>query len=210
MIEQLDRKTIYSCKDRGPWTLGNEILYKMCADNFTHDKDEKIIAKVWLIGRSYAAAIERRKNKDPNEDSDKFYTEKVTHALKSSNLDQRLCELSLCEVIDDEVLKNTIETHYYLTDLLRKITELNKRSFSAKYLHFHLPNLFFIYDSRAANGISSFNIKVPKNMSPYSSPYDKVYGDFANKCFYLIQQINDRFDIQLTPRQLDNLLLKRD
>jgi hypothetical protein len=209
MIEHLDRKTITSCKERGPWTLGNEVLYKMCADNFTHDNDEKIIAKVWLIGRSYAAAIERRKNKEPNEDSDKFYTDTVTRAFKSSDLDQRLKELSSYKVIDIEVLKNTIETHYYLTDLIRKITNLNKRSFSAKYLHFHLPELFFIYDSRAANGISTFNIKVPKNILPNSITCDKVYGDFAKKSFILIQQIKENFDIQLTPRQLDNLLLKR-
>ena len=209
MIEHLDKKTITSCKDRGPWTLGNEVLYKMCADNFTHDTDEKIIAKVWLVGRSYAAAIERRKNKDPNEDSDNFYIDTVVRAFKSSNLDRRLKELSLCKNIDTEVLKNTIETHFYLTDLIRKITNLNKRSFSAKYLHFHLPEIFFIYDSRAAKGISNFNVRVPRNILSSSITCDKVYGDFAKKSFILMQQIKDKFGIQLTPRQLDNLLLKR-
>jgi hypothetical protein len=209
MIEYINRKTIASCLERGPWTLGNEVLYRMCANNFKHDTDDKIIAKVWLIGRSYSAAIERRKNKDPKEESDNFYTETVVNAFKACKLDSKLEVLSRYNYIDINVLELIIETHYYLTDLISKITNLNKRSFSAKYLHFHLPELFFIYDSRAAEGISKFNIKLPRNILPNSIHCDQVYGKFAKKSFILLEQIRENFDIQLTPRQLDNLLLKR-
>jgi hypothetical protein len=34
--------------------------------------------------------------------------------------------------------------------VLRDLTGLEKRALASKYLHFHLPRLFFIYDSRAA------------------------------------------------------------
>jgi hypothetical protein len=209
MIELLDKKTIASCKDRGPWTLGNEILYKMCADNFTHDSDEEIIAKVWLIGRSYAAAVERRKNKNPDEESDNFYTKTVVDTFRTSHLDQSLTEIKTYSVFDTKTLQKTIETHHYLTNLLNKITDLNKRSFSAKYLHFHIPNFFFIYDSRAAKGINSFKIKIPRDLISYSIKGDIVYADFVMKCFVLMEKIRDEYNIQLTPRQLDNLLLKR-
>jgi len=43
-----------------PWDLGNQTLYSLCQDHPMHDRDDVIIAKVWLIGRSYAAAVERR------------------------------------------------------------------------------------------------------------------------------------------------------
>ena len=44
------------------WDAGNKVLYDLCANNFTHDNKSNIISKVWLIGRAYAAAIERRKD----------------------------------------------------------------------------------------------------------------------------------------------------
>ena len=124
MIENLDKKTIESCKDRGPWTLGNDILYKMCADNFTHDSDEKIIAKVWLIGRSYAAAIERRKNKNPDDESDNFYIKTVVNTFKNSCLDEKLKEIIECKVFTIDVLQKAIGAHYYLTNIINKITDL--------------------------------------------------------------------------------------
>lgn len=43
------------------WQFGNNILYKMCQSNFEHTKQEIIAGKLWIIGRSYAAALERRK-----------------------------------------------------------------------------------------------------------------------------------------------------
>ena len=46
------------------WEFGNSILYQMCKDNPKHDQADVVVGKIWLIGRSYAAAIERRKNAD--------------------------------------------------------------------------------------------------------------------------------------------------
>jgi hypothetical protein len=45
------------------WDIGNQVLYAMCAANRGHTRDDIIIGKVWLIGRTYAAAIERRRDK---------------------------------------------------------------------------------------------------------------------------------------------------
>ena len=39
------------------------ILYHLCKDNFQHEQEDVILTKVLFIGRIYAAAIERRKNK---------------------------------------------------------------------------------------------------------------------------------------------------
>lgn len=39
---------------------GNEVLYKMCSEMPKYDDIEVISAKLWIIGRSYSAAIERK------------------------------------------------------------------------------------------------------------------------------------------------------
>ena len=54
----------YAKKEETRWDFGNGILYEMCKEYPKHEKEDVIVGKIWLIGRSYAAAIERRKNKD--------------------------------------------------------------------------------------------------------------------------------------------------
>ncbi len=68
-----------------PWDLGNQVLYSLCQDHPKHDRGHEIIAKVWLIGRSYAAAIERRKN--AKDSSDDFYETTVVEKMKKSPVD---------------------------------------------------------------------------------------------------------------------------
>lgn len=66
------------------WNLSNELLYKLCLEYPSHDADDVIAAKTWLIGRSYAVSLERRSGMS---DLDAFYVERVIPTLKSSKLD---------------------------------------------------------------------------------------------------------------------------
>lgn len=211
MENLLDVESITFCTKRSPWSLGNDVLYKMCADNFKHDTAEKIIAKVWLIGRSYAVAIERRKNKTKEIESDKFYTETVVNAFQTPELDKMMDKIKTISKLDSDTLMKSLEVHSYLTKLINKITDLNKRSFSSKYLHFHLPLLFYIYDSRAVKSISQFKIKIPSDLKRQisSTNFDIEYAEFACKCFILTNHVKETFGIELTPRQIDYLLLER-
>ena len=70
---EITREDVSFALAPSPWDLGNEVLYSLCHDYPKHDRGDAIIAKIWLIGRSYAAAIERRKNADPLHD---FYAGK--------------------------------------------------------------------------------------------------------------------------------------
>ena len=58
------------------WEFGNSILYRMCEENPLHNDADVIVGKIWLIGRSYAAAIERRRNADGYQGDD-FYFDAV-------------------------------------------------------------------------------------------------------------------------------------
>jgi hypothetical protein len=201
-------KQINNCQKINEWHLGNKVLYDLCSTNFTHETTQKILAKTILIGRTYAAAIERRKNK--SDINDNFYLKTVAPTFKKSKLDNVLTALKKNEKISIENLPKIIDAHYYLTQLLFGITELEKRSFSSKYLHFHLPELFFIYDTRAVSAMRIFVKRLPKDLQSLADRENtnKEYSNFFYKCFYLRQTINEKFGVLLTSRQLDNLLIE--
>ena len=201
-------KQIDDCQKTNEWSIANKVLYDLCLNNFTHDTNEKILAKTLLIGRAYAAAIERRKNK--SEINDNFYLDIVAPSFKKSKIDIFIAELKELKDISNESMPKIIDAHYYLTQLLFKITNLEKRSFSSKYLHFHLPELFFIYDTRAVSAMRLFVKKLPKEFQVLTEREntDKEYSNFFYKCIYLRQTINEQFNVLLTPRQIDNLLIE--
>lgn len=202
-------KQLDTARQKSVWDFGNTILYKLCKENFKHDLDEHILTKVLFIGRIYAAAVERRKNKS-NDINDNFYTDTVTPTFKKSKLDDKLSDLKNLKTEKIENIKSVLQTHYYLTSILQKITALDKRSFSSKYLHFHLPDLFYIYDSRAVSALRQFTSQVPKDLKHILDldDIDKEYAKFYCKCFDLRRQIKSQFNFDLTHRQLDNLLIE--
>lgn len=58
---KLTKRDVDLAKADDIWTLGNETLYKLCRDYPEHKTDKAIAAKIWLIGRAYAAAVEAEK-----------------------------------------------------------------------------------------------------------------------------------------------------
>lgn len=203
---QLTKKLIKS-SEKSIWDFGNEVLYKLCAENFYHTNDERILAKVWLIGRAYAAAIERRRIKEANNDD--FYIGKVVPAFKNSELDIRLRELSRFDKLTEENLGNTLETHFYFTKLTADLTGLEKRSFCSKYLHFHLPNLFPIYDSRVAGSLRKLISKTPQSFYQLlsSTNIDQEYAKFVCKSIEVRRNVESELGREITLRQFDNLLI---
>ena len=167
-----------AASDKGDvWTFGNNVLYRLCRDNPEHRRPEIVIAKVWLIGRSYAAAIERgRKQADSDNPTpnDVFYTEKVAPALISSDIDDRLNNLQQYDRINEQSISDTLTLHKYLVGIFNKLTGQRKRSLASKYLHFHRPNLFYIYDTRAVNGFRKIRPRCKvrhRNVESDSSDY---------------------------------------
>lgn len=185
------------------WDLGNEVLYKLCEDHPTHTNKQAIIAKIWLIGRSYSAAIERRKNAEEN--SDDFYDTTVVEKMLASEIDEWLnC---LPAQIDNPWtdLGVVVTTHKKLVDLFYEITGLEKRSLASKYLHFHRRDLFFIYDSRAREAIAKITPRIKKDI--IGEEFDPEYKSFVRRCQYLKEDIENKYGTVLSPRQIDKLLL---
>lgn len=187
-----------------PWDLGNQVLYDLCSRHPLHASVPAVIAKVWLIGRAYAAAIERRRDK--TDENDDFYINKVGPALCNSEIDAWLAPLRTAPGSPTTTLPLMLQVHAKVTALFSQISGLEKRSLASKYLHFHAPDRFYIYDSRALLAIQRLSGIVGRAASG-TGDVDNEYRKFANKCLRLQQHVLEKHGVALTPRQIDNLLL---
>ena len=187
------------------WDLGNKVLYDLCRKHPYHNDTSEVIAKVWLIGRSYAAAIERRKNKSKFRGDD-FYIDVVAPNIINSNIDIWFDNLKKVNEINRKTLALILKTHLEITKLFTEISQLQKRSLASKYLHFHFPKLFYIYDSRTLGALYKISkITGRAEKSKYLS--DNEYRKLFEKCLSLRKYVYDNHGYKLTPRQIDNLLL---
>lgn len=207
-------KTLKKETDYGK--IGNGVLYDLCKKYPNHNSEAEIIAKVWLIGRSYAASIERNRNRKEKV-SDNFYKNTVAPKFKEGNaFDNYLSKIRGIKRITKENIPIILWVYKNVIDFIKKeITGDDKRSFVSKYLHFHFPTLFFIYDSRVAGVINRVisacggSRKRYKELLPKSNKkIDKTYADFFVKCFFLMQFCETE-NITMTPREIDNYLIKR-
>ncbi|MCG9638316.1 hypothetical protein L1D12_24215 [Vibrio parahaemolyticus] len=199
-LEQLAKQSV----DSSYWDYGNKVLYDLCQNAFEHKEPAKVIAKVWIIGRSYAAAIERRKDKTEFENDD-FYIDVVAPKIVESDIDDWLYELKQFTRLDENSLNQVLEVHEKVTQLFKDISGLDKRSLASKYLHFHLPHLFYIYDARAVRAISYFSHITGRAKA--SKTGDKEYNKLVQKCTVLQRHALDQWQLDLSPRQIDNVLL---
>jgi hypothetical protein len=183
------------------WDFGNQVLYEMCRANPDHKKDEVIIGKIWLIGRSYAAAIERR-TKVEGAQGDAFYETKVAPTIRNSGIDSWFEKIRSG---DEEDVPLHLEIHWRVTDLFKKISKLEKRSLASKYLHFHLPERFYIYDSRAQTVISKLTEPVRK--LPLLVKHDPVYARVFRRAHNLRKRFASLLGQPLSPREFDKVLL---
>jgi len=184
------------------WNLGNDVLYQLCKRHPKHKDPDVIAAKIWLIGRAYAAAIERRKTK--GEENDNFYESTVVPTIQKSSLDNYLERTIKFTEITDESIPMILKTHKYLTDVFTHISGIEKRSLASKYLHFHCPHLFFLYDSRS---VASSRRLLPRLSVNIPTDIDKEYGKFFLKLVHLRNLIYSHEGILLSPREIDNILI---
>ncbi len=162
-----------------------------------------ITAKVWLIGRSYAAAIERGRPKE--EDGESFYENEVAPGIQGSALDEKINTVKQFSEITRESTPIILGTHKYLTDRFKKISGNNKRSLASKYLHFHCPSLFFLYDSRAAKGA---RVLYPRFKPEFPvGAFDQEYAKFFYRLLKMREDILSKEGQLLSTREIDNILI---
>ena len=204
MSQDLRHAVEFAQRD-SPYDVLNDVLYKLCEKYPRHTDIEDVVAKVWLIGRAYAATIERRRNK--SDENDDFYVKKVGPSIIDSKIDSWIATCP-SEGPNEDSLTTMLEVHNHVTQLFCEINGSRLRSLASKYLHFHVPAFFFIYDERVRMGMASPEIRdIVKHVGRGRSPQDAPYRKFATKCLALQEYIASENGVQLTPRQVDNFLL---
>lgn len=209
-----------TCNEFGVWQLANNILYDLCKKHPSHVNPDEVIAKVWLIGRSYAAALERGRN--TKESSDLFYEKTLIDAVAkhSNKIDESIKLLS--DNPKNVADKNVFDAYMEVLEWFHKASEMWNVSLASKYLHFHCPNIFFLYDSRAASSIGKIakflgakNAYKEREVNCFISCEDeeerermRVYVKFYLKCKECSLKIKEAFGKKLSIRDFDNLLLR--
>lgn len=206
MNPMLTAEHVTKAMETTPWDLGNQVLYDVCRQNPDHTDEQAIIAKILLIGRTYAAAIERRRTKTELT-GDRFYLEEVLPKVRGSGLDDWLAEARAATPSTPQGLATLVTVHCRTMNLFKEISGLEKRSLASKYLHFHVPRLFYIYDARATTALNGLRNKLPRETRVAESG-DREYRRFVERCEDLRSFCLARFEQGMSPRQLDNFLLR--
>lgn len=183
------------------WDIGNSALYQLCKDHPDHKRVDEIVAKVWLIGRSYAAAVERRQNK--HESSDRFYV-MVAERLINSEIDKHINSLPKALRLSEDNIVEIDKAHEYLSKIFKELTGKYKISLASKYLHFHRP-IVPIYDSRANKSIKQVVSGKIRNHNEKRSDYLIFSSRFLLLQEFLLQETKHVY----TPREIDKFLLER-
>jgi len=137
------------------WDLGNNVLYKLCRQYPVHHCQQAVIAKIWLIGRSYAAAIERRR-KFRKLTNDAFYNEKAAPKIIGSSIDAWIAKAAKVPRLDTKSLPTILEVHAEVTNLFSRLSGLDQRALASKYLHFTCLTAFlFMTHVRTGRSVNS-------------------------------------------------------
>jgi hypothetical protein len=190
------------------WHPTNEILYDLCKTHPDHNSNSEIAAKVLLIGRSYAAAVERGVPHENGNvrDTTKFYRDRIATPIRRAAIDADVAKLRALSDISPQNADIVLSAHARLTEVLAQSIGIRKRSFVSKYLHFHAPNAVPIYDSLA---VTSLSRHIPRVAVPDEwKMFDRPYADFVTRYLVLHASITRIHKRTLTPRQMDRLLWK--
>jgi hypothetical protein len=189
------------------WDFGNKFLYDLCRDYPDHSRRDEIVAKVWLIGRSYAAPIERGRQTERMPSSEEFYEKVLAPAFVKGHVDRWFDEVRRSQGRDRAVL---LGVHAQLTDLFKSISGQSKRSLAAKYLHFHFPDYYFMFDSRAEHAVRSLPGLPRRHSSEPANLPDHVYRGFFMRCHFAQGWLTELLGAQVGPRDVDKVLLAWD
>ncbi|MDP2858671.1 MAG: hypothetical protein Q8P50_11935 [Bacillota bacterium] len=190
---------------RAGWDLGNAVLYDLCRQHPGHLDTDAVLAKVWLIGRAYAAPIERCARSTGAPRNEQFYTERAVPAIVASPLDAWLERLTGVALTWESV-PDILSVHHDLTVLFTRISGCAQRSLASKYLHFHRPDLFFLYDSRATEAARKKCV-TPRPVEMRGLEADSEYSLFVRRCMCVRDALRAAGGDLHDPRAIDRLFL---
>lgn len=151
------------------YELGRNALYALCA-SARHDNSEATVSKLWLVGRSHSAALER--THVPHADRKKEPYWKAAEALRKLRLDDHLDAVrDRGNAYDDAHVEIITECVASVTNVLAGVMGQSKLSLATKYLHFHAPAvpIFDSVSTRCTRASSTAAATAKASMAPTCS-----------------------------------------
>lgn len=188
------------------WGLVDEVLYDFCREHPDHVDRRAVTAKLALVGRVYAAGLERRVTPPPGQQAIGVIADYVLE--HGSRLDQIIRDLDpVSEPLTLSSMGIIVKQHGHLTELLRERATDGKapRSFASKYLHFHRP-FVPIYDEYARQKLSRLVPWEGSNV-PFALPAhgDREYWNYCLR-FFRLYDACQAAGLQVTVKTLDAYL----
>lgn len=179
------------------WNWGNEILYRMCREEPKHTKLDVIAGKVRLIVGDAIPWVEREAGFRKG-----FYADVIAPTFKESEIDEWVASLHSMARVTMENVADVLRVHQLVAGLFDFAA--NNITIPSKYLHFHLPNAYFILDSLSDEQIrqrlEGRDVTVPKE-------FDTPYAEFVYLClWYRDNVLEPALGREVTPRELDQHL----
>ena len=190
------------------WDPLNKVLYDYCRKEPGQREKSVVLTKTMLIGRVYAVALERNKKERVNDNED-FYRLQVYQAFRRMDLERRMDRVRRTGRLSDANIEGVLELHGYLVRNLYELTGQNNRSFTSKYLHFHLPDQVPILDNRALMALRYYKVSIPTGWVSRAkqSGIDETYAKFTYRILRIQEEIALRHHFRLSLRKIDKLLL---
>jgi hypothetical protein len=167
-------------------------LYELCFLHRHHFQDDIVADKLRMIVRLCA---------EHGFNVNSFSPEFVAHRLGRSGVDRWFAGLATAEQIDMALV---FEMHRRVMDVFADLLAEQSRSLASKYLHFHFPELFYLYDQRVAAAA----IDIGDGECGYlaRTEHDPAYGRFFACCRKLTDKLSALAGRRLNPRELDRVL----
>jgi hypothetical protein len=141
----------------------DDCLYQLCSNNISHEDRAGVWAKVLIIGRSFSTRVEAHTEE---------LSDVVDLLVRSAGwLDPQIAQYRrMIPIPTLEKLTEIAPFHGKIVSTLSRAAKDNMelRSFSSKYLHFHAP-IFPIYDSIANEQLRN------RDWYPWKPSYEEEY-----------------------------------
>jgi hypothetical protein len=188
------------------WGLVDEVLYRLCRDVPGHHTRNAVSGKLALIGRGYAAGLERCVSPPAGQQAIGVLTDFVF--AHGDEVDEIIAGLdAIREPLDATAMAKIVEQHGRLIELLRAVTTRGKapRSFASKYLHFHRP-VVPIFDDYVRQGITPL-VRWDSQLAPFplQAPGDRDYWEYCVR-FLRLYDACRLAGVQATVKSLDTYL----
>ncbi|MGH7133157.1 MAG: hypothetical protein ACREJO_14580 [Phycisphaerales bacterium] len=164
---------------RSHWRLADEQLYELCAQFPDHTRSDAVLAKLMIVGRTYATGLERAIG------GVGALARITRHVCRHADqLDEIISSLDgVTEPLQRDSLNCFLRAESDLVRLLRGASSRHRglHSFATKYLHFHRP-IVPLYDSLAEDGLRRLyrgqRIEAPIDDDP---DFDPIYIHFLRR-----------------------------